>query len=239
MLALALLWQPDPEIVRGLPTRTPVLVYHDVIERRDKKAVWFDCTAEEFRQQLDAITEAGFSFVSIETLRKGLTGEATMPSRSVCLTFADGYEGFYRFAWPILKERGIPAAMFVHTGFVGSKQGRPKMTWDQLREIDAGGVAVASQTVNHPADLGKLDDAALRKEMEASRATLERELGHPVRDLAYPNGKWSPRVRDFARASGYRLAFTEAQRIAETGESILSVPRWVHTRWRDALKRAD
>ncbi|RYG33809.1 polysaccharide deacetylase family protein [bacterium] len=237
MLVLAMLWRPDPEIRRDLASRTPVLVYHDVIERRGKDSVWFDCTVDELKSQLDAMSAAGATFVSIDELRRGLTGETRLPAKALCITFADGYEGFYRLAWPILRERGIATAMFVHTDFVGSKQGRPKMNWDQLRELDRSGlVTVASQTLTHPSDLSKLKDGTLKRELEGSRRNLEGELGHSVRDMAYPNGKWSPRTRDFARASGYRLAFTEAQRPAETGESILSVPRWVHTRWRDALR---
>src|SRR5262249_52237629 len=36
------------------------------------------------------------------------------------VTFDDGYEDFYRNAFPLLKEMGIPAAVFVVTGLIGT-----------------------------------------------------------------------------------------------------------------------
>lgn len=213
------------------------LTYHDVTPT---KSVWFDCTPSEFRSQIDAMTRAGRVFVSVDRVAEALEGGRPLPRGAVCLTFADNYRGFYTHAWPLLKKRRIPVAQFVHTGYVGSPVGRPKMTWSQLRELDRSGlVTIGSQTVSHPADLRSLSDAAVRREFSASRARLEKELGHPVRYLAYPNGKFDGRVARLARASGYRLAFTERLSFLTSVPSRWEVPRWVHTKWRQAIRSAD
>ncbi len=206
------------------------LTYHDVTPR---PSVWFDCTPGEFRSQIDAMTRAGARFVSLAQV-EGFYRGRPLPPRAVAITFADNYRGFLRYAYPLLRARRIPVAMFVHTGFVGSSVGRPKMTWDELRRLDREGVCtVASQTVTHRS-LGDLSDGEIATELRDSKASLERHLGHPVRYLAYPNGSYDARSEGAARAAGYALAFCEVQR--PLGRDPFAVERYVHTKWRQALR---
>jgi peptidoglycan/xylan/chitin deacetylase (PgdA/CDA1 family) len=50
--------------------------------------------------------------------------------------------------------------------------------------------------------------AALEEEVVASRGELYRATGVWPEFFAYPFGHWSPRVRDYVRAAGYRAALT-------------------------------
>lgn len=224
-----------PDITPEAQGRTIVLTYHDFVPKRDASALWFDCTPAEFCGQLDWLEDQGAVFVTVDDLYRHLTEGRPIDKNAVLLTFADNYLGFYRFALPELRKRKIPAVMFVHTGFVGGKTGRPKMDWRQLQELsDEGLVMVASQTVTHPTDLTALDDQGLKRELTESKARLEDKLKEPVRYLAFPNGRFDRRCADAARAAGYAMAFTEQQRPAETAESAWTVPRYVHTKWRGA-----
>ena len=211
-------------------TRPVALTYHDVAPR---KAVWFDCTPGELRGQLDAMARAGVRFVSLAQVEASYRGRP-LPPRAVAVTFADNYRGFLRYAYPLLKARRIPVAMFVHTGFVGSPVGRPKMSWDELRRLDREGLCtVASQTVTHRS-LAELSSEEIATELRGSKAALEARLGHPVRYLAYPNGSYDARCEAAARAAGYALAFCETQR--PFGRDPYAVERYVHTKWRQALR---
>ena len=71
---------PDPALVyrdlslASLDDRTPVLTYHDVIRsRRQKDAVWFDCTATEFAAQMAFLYQQGAHVITLEELRRHLT----------------------------------------------------------------------------------------------------------------------------------------------------------------------
>jgi peptidoglycan/xylan/chitin deacetylase (PgdA/CDA1 family) len=238
MLALlfGLLAATQSPKLMNLPPQTVVLTYHDIIEKRDDKALWFDCTGEELRRQLAWMKARGCHFISIFQLYRHLTKGEKLPFKAVLLTFADNYLGFYSRGLPILRELKIPSVMFVHTDFVGSKVGRPKMNWDQLIELDRGGlITIASQTRTHPADLRQLSGEQLRWEFVGSRRVLEAKLGHPVHYLAYPNGKFDRRVSTFAEAAGYTIAFTEEQRPAESAPNLFEIPRYVHTKYKTAL----
>lgn len=227
--------EPFRDMKRGLASQSVVLTYHDVITRRDRNSLWFDCTTDEFAAQLDYLTHRHASFISLNQLYRHLTQGAALPPNPVAITFADNYLGFYERALPILRERRIPAAMFVHTGYVGSKVGRPKMSWSQLRQIDREGlVTIGSQTVTHPEDLRTLDDAQVAREMVQSKTDLENRLGHPIPYLAYPNGKFDRRSESAAKAAGYRMAFSEDCMPAERSPTIFAVARYVHTKMREA-----
>lgn len=228
------------EMRHDLPQRTPILTFHDVIERRGPGSVWFDCTTKEFADILDALDKRGVHYVTLDQLYKHLVEGKALPRNAIVITFADNYRGFYDRALPILRKRHIPAAMFVHTGFVGSSVGRPKMTWGQLKELDREGlITVASQTVTHPPDLRTIPFAGQLKEMSDSSLALEKQLGHPVRYLAYPNGKFDKQSMRAARQAGYLMAFSEELTPAEKSPSILAVSRYVHTKWRQALKNSE
>lgn len=84
------------------------------------------------------------------------------------------------------------------------------MSWEQLREMHAGGMEIGSHGVGHRM-LAKLPQEEMVAEVHGSKATLERELGAPVTVLSYPVGginAYDDRVIDAARAAGYRLACT-------------------------------
>jgi peptidoglycan/xylan/chitin deacetylase (PgdA/CDA1 family) len=232
LLAIAVL-----PIKRDLPPRTLCLTFHDVIPVRTPDSLWFDCSVDELKNELRWLTAHGAHYVSVNDLYGHLTAGIALPSHPVCITFADNYLGFYTYAYPILKQQRIPCAMFVHTGFVGSPVGRPKMTWPELRQLDREGwVTVASQTVTHPPDIRTLPNGKLDWEMSYSRSELESHLGHRIPYLAYPDGKFDVRCETSARKAGYSMAFSERLTPAERSPSIFAVSRYVHTRYRQGWR---
>jgi peptidoglycan/xylan/chitin deacetylase (PgdA/CDA1 family) len=235
-LALLVLGQNPPEIRRGLKQTVVVLTYHDIIKKRTKSSLWFDCSAKELDDQLTAMDRAGVNYISVDQLYAYLTNGKPLPRHPVCITFADDYLGYFTYGLPILHKHLAASAQFVHTAFVGSKVGRPKLTWTGLVGIQRDyPVTIGSQTVTHPADLRTLSDTQLDQEMGHSRYVVQTELGHIIRYLAYPNGKFDRRVEAAARRAGYWMAFTEVCRPANDSPSIFAVNRYVHTRWREAL----
>lgn len=225
------------EFVRPDFKHTVVLVYHDMVQKRDKDSLWFDCSLAEFEEQLDTMAKKGVKFVSLSEVEDELFRGKRPDGPQVAITFADNYAGFARWAWIPLRKRGIPVTIFAHTDFVGNKSGRPKMTWRQLYEFRWFRIVqVESQTCSHPEDITKLSDDQLRHEMVDSAKAIKENLNFESRYIAYPNGKYDQRVMEAARSAGYVLGFTEAQKPVETATDPMAVPRYVHTKWRQALR---
>lgn len=82
------------------------------------------------------------------------------------------------------------------------------MTWEQLREMRAGGMEIGSHGVNH-LTLSQLPAADMEAEVRDSKLRLEQELGVAIKVMSYPVGgltAFDGNVMDTVRASGYALA---------------------------------
>lgn len=84
------------------------------------------------------------------------------------------------------------------------------MTWDMLREMQAGGMTFGGHTVNHPILSNATADQQDWEIGECQRR-LSEELGQPIDAFSYPNGQRGD-FNEFTRAAlrrhGYRWAFS-------------------------------
>jgi peptidoglycan/xylan/chitin deacetylase (PgdA/CDA1 family) len=81
------------------------------------------------------------------------------------------------------------------------------LTWDQVREMSAGGMEFGSHTVSHPI-LANLSSEALAAEMVQSKLQIEKQIGEPTEILSYPNGDakaFDAKVIAAAKRAGYYL----------------------------------
>lgn len=86
------------------------------------------------------------------------------------------------------------------------------MTWDQVRELSAAGMTIASHTHEHRV-LESMAPAELAADLRGARDELRRELGIDSRAIAYPVGRSIaryPAVRAAVAEAGYDLGFTNA-----------------------------
>lgn len=93
------------------------------------------------------------------------------------------------------------------------------MSWDQARDMRAGGMEFGSHSVSHPVLSAIESDAELYSELADSKSQIEDEIGVPIHALAYPVGgvsAYDARVVAAARKVGYRVG--------------ISYVRGVHTR---------
>ncbi len=74
----------------------------------------------QFRNDLDFLLKV-YEPISINQLVRFINGERTIPKYAFLLSFDDGLSEFAANAWPILKEKNIPATLFVNPGFVENK----------------------------------------------------------------------------------------------------------------------
>jgi peptidoglycan/xylan/chitin deacetylase (PgdA/CDA1 family) len=98
------------------------------------------------------------------------------------------------------------------------------VSWDQLIEMDKGGIEIGSHTVTHPI-LPNVDDAQLRWELSGSRERLQSVLNHPITLFCYPNGSYDERTRRAVGEAGYVCAVTTRPCLSEAGGDPLALPR--------------
>ncbi|MGF1578054.1 MAG: polysaccharide deacetylase family protein [Gemmataceae bacterium] len=109
-----------------------VLTYHridDVTSRGDLDPSLISSTPEQFATQVRWLSR-DWDLVSLDDVLAAVDQRKSLPKRAVLLTFDDAYQDFGQHAWPILRERGVPATVFVPTGF--PDEPKRAFWWDRL-----------------------------------------------------------------------------------------------------------
>jgi GT2 family glycosyltransferase/peptidoglycan/xylan/chitin deacetylase (PgdA/CDA1 family) len=211
-----------------------VLAFHAVSDLSDDPVLAeYGVPPERFAEHLDALAQAGWRFVDLDTLLAALDGRAEMPARALLVTFDDAYLDLLSDAAPLLAERGIPAVAFALAGLIGGTN-----EWDRplgarelrlldaegLRALPASGIEIGSHGMNHK-QLPKLDPAEADREIRESAEKLEALGPSRPRAFSYPHGEWSQEVAATAQGCGYEVAFTVTPGAVERGCNRYALPR--------------
>lgn len=205
-----------------------VLTYHRIGDpggRPDLDPALVSATAEEFERHMRHLARR-YDVVDLERVTRALRGQGELPRRPVLVTFDDAYRDFAEVAWPILRRLGLPATLFVPTGFPD----RPERSfwWDRLHR-----------------SLSRASPAAVRAAMAESR--LEPPSADPDEAFAWlrtrlkelPHAAAMAEVDRLCRELGEEpraesevLGWNDLRRLAEEGVSLGS-----HTRAHALLTR--
>jgi len=105
---------------------------------------------------------------------------------------------------------------------------RPMMLPRDIRRLASMGMAIGAHTVTHPI-LGRLPDAAARREIVDGKETLESLLGAPVRSFAYPNGRpnqdYARRHVEMVRNAGFEVGVSTGWGACTPNCDPFQVPR--------------
>src|SRR5665213_2694396 len=101
-----------------------VVMFHRVMPRDDPRwdngnARW-TVTDGYFRECL-RLFKRHYNVITLDDVLASRRGERPLPSRSLLITFDDGYADNAEFALPLLQEQNLPAVLFVFTDAVNSK----------------------------------------------------------------------------------------------------------------------
>lgn len=202
--------------------RFGVLMYHRIAEipGGGPRPTW-NVTPTRFREQVQALLAAGYRIWPLQRLIEYSVSGRAIPAKVTAITFDDGYENAFLHAWPTLREFGVPATIFVATGYIGSDRPFPfdgwaqqnsaqvpatawrPLNWEQCRELNRSGlVSIGSHTHTHSDFRGRGDE--FRADLEESLATLRRELGPGDYTFSFPYGS-----RALGSASDQLLALAQ------------------------------
>jgi len=211
-------------------TSLPILMYHSISDDPEPgvRPYYRVCTSpQRFREQMQWLKNNGYQGVS---LNAGLKSKSEIGNRKseigkVVLTFDDGFRDFHTAAWPILREFGFTATMYLPTAFIGNSschpspvirhafRGKECLSWEEIQELHRAGIEFGSHTVNHP-KLFELPWKQVELEIQNSKLEIENRLGVPCATFAYPyafpqtNRDFVHRFKDLLMTGGYETCVT-------------------------------
>ena len=195
----------------------PVIMYHRVIQSDSEKGVHGTyITVERFREHLQYLKDKGYGTVTFEDLRHNHYKERFNRGKKwIILTFDDGYEDNYRTAFPLLKEFGFKAVIFLLSHSTYNKWDcensdkpelkLPLMTKEMVDEMAAYGIEFGAHTKTHPR-LAHIPQDEARAEIFECKETLEQTYQRPFKTFAYPYGDLNEEVKAWVKEAGFDFA---------------------------------
>lgn len=182
----------------------PVLLYHHVNDQ-ETGSKHLTISTIEFKRQLRLLRTHGFQSITLAQLGAFMRGEQVfLPDRPILITFDDGHADNFDQAFPILKEFGYNATIFM----VGINFDRVnRLSSSQIREMIARNLSVGAHSMTHP-NLSNLGSSELRHEVTGSKKKAERALRADVSYFAYPGGFYNLATLEAVEAAGFLGAFS-------------------------------
>jgi len=207
----------------------PILNYHAIDEDRSPTSL----PPSQFAIQMDIVAARGIKTVTFGEVVDLLAGPGKLPADRVCLTFDDGLESVYTAAFPLLRQRGFTATVFLTTGTRGNKvdwerdpsiAARSLLDRDQVAALKEGGFEIGGHTRTHP-HMTELDDDSLDQEIVGNRDDVTAISGRPPETFAYPYGDVDDRVVAALEGAGYKGACTITPPFRSMGRDLFRVER--------------
>ena len=196
----------------------PIIMYHRVVDSPDEVGVHGTyVTKELFKKHMQVLKDNGYRTVTFKELAEDhlLTKRFDKGNKFVVLTFDDGYEDNYRVMFPILKEFGAKAVIFLlseskYNEWDVNNPHNPEKRFDlmseeQVKEMAAYGVEFGAHTKTHPY-LSSLPIEEAREQIVQCKQKLEQTYVQPFITFAYPYGDLNDEVKSEVRKAGFTFA---------------------------------
>ncbi len=188
--------------------KVPILIYHSVRPYRATDTAFirrYVVAPEELDRQLSYLEQNGYSAITFDALAEALSNGAPLPPKPVIISFDDGWQGQFAYAFPLLKKHRLAATFFIYTSAIGQPY---FMTWKEVAALADAGMAIGGHTVTHPYLPKITDEAILRREIIGGKKSIEHHLGKTIDAFAYPFGHYDDRSIALVKEAGYRTART-------------------------------
>ena len=175
---------------------------------------------EIFKEHLQIIKNSKFDFFH----PKDFENQFNLPKKNkkILLTIDDGFESFYKEAWPILKKKKIPFILFISTEPVG-KNGY--MNWSQIKEIENSNIGVIGHhSHTHDYLIDKSEEEFI-SDIEKANKIFLKNFGYIPSLFSYPFGEYSKFMKDYI-SNNFKISFGQHSGVIDINKEKFELPRF-------------
>lgn len=193
----------------------PVVMYHRVINIVENEGFHGTYIYEDiFRKYLKYLKENNYEVITFKDLEKiSWRNRFNLNKKYIILTFDDGYVDNYKIAFPILKEFGFTATIFLMAESTynewdvnaSNEKAFPLMTKEMILEMQNYGIEFGAHTFNHP-KINKISNQEIEYQVIECKKILEEKIGEKIIIFAYPYGILNDYAKEMAKKAGYTFA---------------------------------
>ena len=194
----------------------PIITYHHIgYDPTGNNTMYV--TPEDFRDQMEAIHYLGYTAITFEDFKN-----LKNIKRPIMVMFDDGYRDNYTNAFPIMKEYGIKATLFMVGKSLDNKE--QSLTSEMLKEMsDSGYFSIQSHTFTH-SNMATFPEEELRYEFNTANLIIARATGKIPFALSYPTGSYNALVINTA-ARYYQFAVTANTGRFDSSQDVMRLKR--------------
>ena len=213
-----------PSSSKGETVVLPIVMYHHITQNKDKSGK-YTVLDSEFVNDLKWIEKNGYTTVTVADVVDFVNGKNKLPENPIMITFDDGFESFYKIAYPILKEKNMKAVVSV-IGHTTEKYSEindhninySNLTWTQIAEMNESGLI---EFQNHSYDMHKSEPKSrkgisklknesaesykefLSADLTRLQSLFKEKCGITPLAVAYPYGAYSKGTKEIVEACGF------------------------------------
>ena len=175
---------------------------------------------EIFKEHLKIIKNSKFDFFH----PKDFENQFNLPKKNkkILLTIDDGFESFYKEAWPILKKEKIPFILFISTEPVG-KNGY--MNWSQIKEIENSNIGVIGHHSHTHDYLIDKSEEEFVSDIEKANKIFVKNFGYIPSLFSYPFGEYSKFMKDYI-SNNFKISFGQHSGVIDVNKDKFELPRF-------------
>ena len=173
-----------------------------------------------FEEQVNIIKKSGYKFLNPNNFHKIYDKEKL--EKTILLSVDDGYDSFYRYAWPYLKNNQIPFLIFISTEAIGKKG---YMGWKEIKEIEKYDfVTIGNHSHSHDY-LVNFSYDEFKKDIEKSIKIFEDNLGYNPKFFSYPFGEWDLAQKKLI-SKNFDFGFGQHSGVIDLNKNKYELPRF-------------
>ncbi len=173
-----------------------------------------------FDEQMKMIKNLEYEFYNPKLFEKEF--DRIKDKKKILITIDDGFQSFYKEAWPYLKKNQIPFILFVSTEPVG-KNGY--MTWDQILEIENSELGIIGHHSHTHEYLIDMTNEDFIKDIEIASTIFKKKLGYVPSIFSYPFGEYSSFMKNYITGK-FKMAFGQHSGVIDLNKDKYELPRF-------------
>jgi len=195
----------------------PVILYHKIDHPTpDVKIRGAFTSPKRFAKQMSYLKKQKFEFYTASELIKHYRENGEFPARGITVTFDDGWKDNFTYAFPVMRDLGIKATIFLVPSLIGKSSDqvtaegegeREHLSADEIIEMSSHGIEFGSHGLTHRL-LHKASAEEIETEVKESKSQIEDLLQKSCDVFAFPAGFFTEEAQIAVRNAGYSAAFS-------------------------------
>ncbi len=201
------------------------LLYHRFSESKYPST---SISKELFRQQLSYLKDNQFKVLSFSDAIMKLSAKEGQ-GKYIVITIDDAFNSFMEHGFPIIKEFGFPATLFVNTETVGSGD---YLSWNDLKILSENNIEIGNHTHSHDYFLNlEMSDRkqAFFEDVQLAQEILKSNLDLEPSVFAFPYGEFDQGMIETIKNMGFIGAAAQNSGVMSVYSDLYALPRFPMT----------